>query len=158
MRRFILFKSCQQALPSTRPHVLRPCARQPRGCHHNCPHGDHGTVRWVPSRFCFCKNNKRTIIIEDRSSQCPLLQMTYNAENPHADVSAAPGGRPRRRPPRSLPPPRHAPRTHNNGLRGKTDVLSSTNGPSTVELQQRCQRISASVRSPSWMPMTRLRS
>ena len=55
-------------------------------------------------------------------------------------------------------PPRRALRTHNNGLRGKTDVLSSTNGPSTVELQQRCQRISASVRSPSWMPMTRLRS
>jgi hypothetical protein len=35
VRRFIFFKSCQQTLPSARPHVLRPCVRQPRGCHFN---------------------------------------------------------------------------------------------------------------------------
>jgi hypothetical protein len=29
--------------------------------------------------------------IEDRISQCTFLQMTYTAENPHADGSAAPG-------------------------------------------------------------------
>jgi hypothetical protein len=33
--------------------------------------------------------------IEDIISQCPFLQMTYTAENPHADDSAAPGARPR---------------------------------------------------------------
>jgi hypothetical protein len=37
---------------------------------------------------------------EDSISQCPFLQMTYTAENPHADGSAAPGARPRLRPPR----------------------------------------------------------
>jgi hypothetical protein len=37
--------------------------------------------------------------IEDSISQCTFLQMTYTAENPHADGSAAPGARPRFRPP-----------------------------------------------------------
>ncbi len=37
--------------------------------------------------------------IEDSISQCTFLQMTYTAENPHADGSAAPGARPRLRPP-----------------------------------------------------------
>ena len=36
-----------------------------------------------------------------------------------------------------------------------TDVLSSANGPSTVAMQQRCHRASASARSPSWPPMPR---
>jgi hypothetical protein len=48
-------------------------------------HSPHGTVRWAT---------------EDSISQCPFLQMTYTAENPHADGSAAPGARPRYRPPR----------------------------------------------------------
>ena len=48
-------------------------------------HSPHGTVGWA---------------IEDSISQCPFLQMTYTAENPHADGSAAPGARPRYRPPR----------------------------------------------------------
>ena len=39
----------------------------------------------------------------------------------------------------------------------KTGVLSSENGPSTVTLQQRCHRTSASARSPSWPPMPRPR-
>ena len=38
-------------------------------------------------------------------------------------------------------------------LAGKTDVLSSANGPSTTSLQQRCHRTSTSARSPSWPPM-----
>ena len=38
--------------------------------------------------------------IEDSISQCTFLQMTYTAETPHADGSAAPGARPRYRPPR----------------------------------------------------------
>jgi hypothetical protein len=44
--------------------------------------------------------------IEDSISQCPFLQMTYNAENPHADGIAAPGARPRFsfRPPRRSDP------------------------------------------------------
>ena len=33
--------------------------------------------------------------IEDSISQGTFLQMTYTAENPHADGSAAPGARPR---------------------------------------------------------------
>jgi hypothetical protein len=39
-------------------------------------------------------------VIEVSISQCTFLQMTYTAENPHADGSAAPGARPRLRPPR----------------------------------------------------------
>jgi hypothetical protein len=87
--------------------------------------------------------------IEDSISQCPFLQMTYTAENPHADGSAAPGARPRYRPPRHRN--LHAPHTRQlDG--GKTDVLSSANGPCTAALQQRCHRTSASARSPSWPP------
>jgi hypothetical protein len=41
-------------------------------------------------------------VIEDSISQCTFLQMTYTAENPHADGSAVPGARPR-----FLPPRRH---------------------------------------------------
>ena len=44
-----------------------------------------GTVRWAT---------------EDIISQCPFLQMTYTAENPHADGSASSGARPRYRQPR----------------------------------------------------------
>jgi hypothetical protein len=40
---------------------------------------------------------------------------------------------------------------------GETDVLSSSNGPSTVAQQQRCHCTSASARSPSWPPMPRPR-
>jgi len=36
--------------------------------------------------------------IEDIISQCPFLQMTYTAENPHADDSAAPRSTPTLRP------------------------------------------------------------
>jgi hypothetical protein len=41
---------------------------------------------------------------------------------------------------------------------GKTNVLLSANGPSTVAQQQRCHRTSALARSPSWptMPSPRL--
>jgi hypothetical protein len=38
-------------------------------------------------------------------------------------------------------------------LAGKTDVLSSANGPSTATLQQKCHQTSASAPSPSWPPM-----
>ena len=48
-------------------------------------HSPHGTVQWA---------------IEDSISQCPFLQMTYTAENPHADGSATPGARPRYQPTR----------------------------------------------------------
>ena len=41
---------------------------------------------------------------KDSISQCTFLQMTYTAENPHADGSAAPGARPRFRPPRRRDP------------------------------------------------------
>jgi hypothetical protein len=42
--------------------------------------------------------------IEDSNSQCTFLQMTYTAENPHADGSTAPGARPRLLPPRRRGP------------------------------------------------------
>ncbi len=41
---------------------------------------------------------------KDSISQCTFLQMTYTAVNPHADGSAAPGARPRFRPPRRRDP------------------------------------------------------
>ena len=37
-------------------------------------------------------------VTEDSISQCPFLQMTYTAENPHPDGSAVPGTRLRYRP------------------------------------------------------------
>jgi hypothetical protein len=64
--------------------------------------------------------------IEDSISQCTFLRMTYTAENPHADGSAAPGARPRLRPPRRRDPHAHAsarpttrPRTHDNRMAGR---------------------------------------
>jgi hypothetical protein len=93
------------------------------------------------------RQNLRTLVMQ--SSQCTFLQMTYTAENPHADGSAAPGARPRFRPPlKRHPTPRLPHPRQQDG--GKIDVLSSANGPSTVALQQRClYRTSASARSPS---------
>ena len=42
--------------------------------------------------------------IEDSISQCTFLQMTYTAENPHADGNKVSGARPRFRPPRRRDP------------------------------------------------------
>ena len=42
--------------------------------------------------------------IEDSISQCTFLQMTYTAENSHADCITAPRARPRFRPPRRRDP------------------------------------------------------
>jgi hypothetical protein len=44
------------------------------------------------------------VAIEDNISQCTFLQMTYTPENPHADGNAAPGERPRFRPPHRRDP------------------------------------------------------
>ena len=86
--------------------------------------------------------------IEDSISQCTFLQRTYTAENPHADGSASPGARPLFRTPRRRDPHATSPAPTTTGW-GKIDVLSSVNGSSTVVLQQRCHRTSASARSPS---------
>jgi hypothetical protein len=94
--------------------------------------------------------------IEDSISQCTFLQRTYTAENPHADGSASPGARPLFRTPRRRDPHATSPAPTTTGW-GKIDVLSSVNGSSTVVLQQRCHRTSASARSPSWPPMFRPR-
>jgi hypothetical protein len=113
--------------------------------------------------------------IEDSISQCTFLQMTNTVENPHADGIATTGARPRFRPPTR--PPRHVPHTHDNRMAGRQmSCLSSANGPSTVESQQRCHSresvlfigtqfsnlytavdTSTSARSPSWPPMPRPR-
>jgi hypothetical protein len=61
----------------------------------------------------------------------------------HAHVSA----RPANTTPTSRPP---HPRQKDGW---KTNVLSSTNCPSTVALQQRCHSTSTSAQSPSWQPM-----
>ena len=53
------------------------------GCHR----GQHLTVMMMPF-ICSCRNKKYT-----------FLQMTYTAENPHADDSFAPGARPQFHPP-----------------------------------------------------------
>jgi hypothetical protein len=56
--------------------------------------------------------------IEDSISQCTFLQMTYTAENPHADGSAASGARPRFRPPRRRDPYATSPAPTTTGWRG----------------------------------------
>jgi len=55
--------------------------------------------------------------IEDNISQCTFLQMTYTAENPHADGSAALGARPRFRPPRCRDPHATSPAPTTTGWR-----------------------------------------
>ena len=50
--------------------------------------------------------------------------------------------------PDTAAPPLPSPR-HDDGLRGKPDSLSEAPGPSTVALQQRCHRASASAWRPS---------
>jgi hypothetical protein len=55
--------------------------------------------------------------IEDSISQCTFLQMTYTAENPHADGSTAPGARPRFRPPRRRDPHATSPAPTTTGWR-----------------------------------------
>jgi hypothetical protein len=66
--------------------------------------------------------------IEDSISQCTFLQMTYTAENPHADGSVSTGARPRFRPPRRRDPTTRLPHPRQQDV-GKIDVLSSSNGP-----------------------------
>jgi hypothetical protein len=56
-------------------------------------------------------------VIEDSISQCTFLQMTYTTENPHADGSAAPGARPRFRPPRRRDPHATSPAPTTTGWR-----------------------------------------
>jgi hypothetical protein len=55
--------------------------------------------------------------IEDSVSQCTFLQMTYTAETPHADGSAAPGACPRFRPPRRRDPHDTSPAPTTTGWR-----------------------------------------
>jgi hypothetical protein len=54
--------------------------------------------------------------IEDSISQCKFLQMTYTAENPHTDGSAAPGARPHFLPPRRRDPHATSPAPTTTGL------------------------------------------
>jgi len=63
--------------------------------------------------------------IEDSISQCTFLQMTYTAENPHADGSAAPGARPRFRPPRRRDPHATSPAPLSMGGLPATALASS---------------------------------
>ena len=73
--------------------------------------------------------------IEDNISQCPFLQMTYTAENPHADGSAAPGARPRYRPPRHRD--LHATsRTHDNWMAARQTSCRQQTAPP----QPRCSK------------------
>jgi hypothetical protein len=69
--------------------------------------------------------------IEDSISQGTFLQMTYTAENPHADGSVSPGARPRLCPPHCCDPHATSPAPTTTGWR-KTNVLLSANCPSTV--------------------------
>ena len=73
--------------------------------------------------------------IEDSISQCPFLQMTYTAENPHADGITAPGARPRYRPPRHID--LHATsRTHDNRMAGRQTSCRQQTAPP----QPRCSK------------------
>ena len=64
-------------------------------------------------------------VIEDSISQCPFLQMTYTAENPHAHGSAAPGARPCFRPPRRRDPHATSPAPTTTGWR-EYRILANT--------------------------------
>jgi hypothetical protein len=58
-------------------------------------------------------------------SQCTFLQMSYTAENPHADGSAAPGAHPRFRPPCSSDPHNTSPAPTTTGcLEDRCPVVS----------------------------------
>ncbi len=63
--------------------------------------------------------------IEDSISQCTFLQMTYTAENPHADGSAAPGARPRFPPPRRREPHDTSPAPTTTGWREDRCLVNS---------------------------------
>ncbi len=72
-------------------------------------------------------------------SQCPFLQMTYTAENPHADGSTAPGARPGARP--RYRPPRHrdlpaTSRTHDNWMAARQTSCRQQTAPP----QPRCSK------------------
>ena len=81
-------------------------------------HSPHGTVRWAT---------------EDSISQCPFLQMTYTAENPHADGSTSTSSRPRYQPPshRKLPA---TSRTHYNWMAARQTSCRQQTAPA----QPRC--------------------
>ena len=83
-------------------------------------HSPHGTVHWA---------------IEDSISQCPFLQMTYTAKNPHADGRASPGVRPRYRPPRHRDLPATS-RTHDNWMVARETSCCQQTAPS----QPRCSK------------------
>jgi hypothetical protein len=72
---------------------------------------------------------------EDSISQCPFLQMTYTAENPHADGSAAPGARPHYRPPRHRDLPATS-RTHDNWMAARQTSCRQQTAPP----QLRCSK------------------
>ena len=81
--------------------------------------GAQSTVRWAT---------------EDSISQCPFLQMTCTAENPHADGSAAPGARPSRQTRHSDPPA--TPRTHDNWMAAR----QTSRRQQTAPPQPRCSK------------------
>ena len=72
---------------------------------------------------------------KDSISQCTFLQMTYTAENPHADGSAAPGARPRYRPPRHRDLPATS-RTHDNWMAARQTSCRQQTAPP----QPRCSK------------------
>jgi hypothetical protein len=74
--------------------------------------------------------------IEDSISQCTFLQMTYTAETPHTDGSAAPGARPRFRPPRRRDPHATFPRTHDSRMAGRQMSCRQQTAPP----QSRCSK------------------
>ena len=94
--------------------------------------------------------------IEDSISQCTFLQMTYTAENPHADGSASTGACPRLRPPRLSDPHNTSPAPTTTGCReDRCPVVSKL--PLHSLVHQRCHFSSESPLIPSWLPMSRPR-
>jgi hypothetical protein len=77
--------------------------------------------------MCVCVSPWDSVMgaIEDSISQCPFLQMTYTAENPHADGNAASGALPRLRSPRRTDPHATFPAPTTTGcLEDKCPVVS----------------------------------
>ena len=86
--------------------------------------------------------------IQDSISQCSFLQMTYTAENPHADGNTSPGARPRYRPPRHRD--LHATsRTHDNRMAGRQTSCRQQTAPP----QPRCSKdVTAHPHRPGLCP------
>jgi hypothetical protein len=114
--------------PQHTPLQTTDTVRNPHTGHGHHPEDAHVTVRGHPLP-----------VSPTAAREPPAVQATRRSANSELRPGtgkggrrrAAPGSRPRLRPPRRHNPPRHAPSQQQQGG-GKTDALSSANGPCTA--------------------------